>query len=428
MLNKAHYLSRLGKFRFLPLKRHHGLKAEDVQAARDYIRAYWHNLEQYNPKDDGSLIGLPKPYVVPSYAEGHEFDYREMYYWDSYFIIQGLLDEEHKELVMGMLDNLVALFKRFQIIPNGSQLYYVSRTNPPFLTSFIFDIYNAYHPGEKWLKSMITVAQQEYETVWMGAAKPNDRQVYAGLSRYYDFNYLHDLTEAESGWDYTPRFNRRALNYLPIDLNALLYKYEIDFMRAAQIFKDKRAAARWQQAAERRKKSIDNLMWDEGRGLYYDYNYVKERRGNISSLAAYVPLWAGMVDEAKAKALVNGLKRFEQKGGLATTDNLPLGHLVPGSMPMQWAYPNGWAPLHFMVVMGLLRYGFRDEAMRIAMKWLHTNLQWFNEHQEFLEKYNVVAPSRPPTKGVYPSQTGFGWTNAVFERFCQEFIDKPVGE
>ena len=42
---------------------------------------------------------------------------------------------------------------------------------------------------------------------------------------------------------------------------------------------------------------------------------------------------------------------------------------------------------------------------------------------EILEKYNVVQPDKPPAKGVYPSQTGFGWTNAVFERFCQEFID-----
>ena len=47
-----------------------------------------------------------------------------------------------------------------------------------------------------------------------------------------------------------------------------------------------------------------------------------------------------------------------------------------------------------------------------------------NEHHVFLEKYNVVNPEKPPQKGVYPSQTGFGWTNAVFERFCQQFVDK----
>jgi alpha,alpha-trehalase len=402
-----------------------GLNADDVRAAREYIADYWPKLERHNPKDQGSLIGVPHPYLVPSYAEGHEFDYNELYYWDSYFMVQGFLgDPSRQELVTGILDDLIHLFKRFHIIPNGSQLYYVSRTHPPFLTSFIFDVYDAYNMDDKWLKEKIAVAQEEYETVWMGTRKPNARQVHKGLSRYYDFNYLHDLTEAESGWDYTPRFNRHALNYLPVDLNALLYKYETDFARAARIFGDKREAARWDTAAKHRKKMVDTLMWDKLRGLYYDYNYVKEKRGTISSLATYFPLWAGLASEDKARQIVkNGARRFEQKGGLSTTDNLPLSQYRPGAMPTQWAYPNGWAPLHLIAVMGMLRYDYTDDARRVALKWMKTNLDWFKTHHEFLEKYNVVAPDKPPAKGVYPSQTGFGWTNAVFERFCQEFID-----
>lgn len=408
------------------LKPGQDIKPEEVEAARQYIKEYWKHLERYNPEDNGSLIGVPKPYLVPSYSEGHEFDYNELYYWDSYFMVQGmLLNDDNKALVMGILEDLIHLFKRFKIIPNGSQLYYVSRTQPPFLTSFIFDVYEAYKPGDKWLKEMIGVAKEEYETVWMGTRKPNARQVYRGLSRYYDFNYLHDLAEAESGWDMTPRFNRKAMNYLPVDLNALLYKYEADFAKAARILKDEKEALKWDEAAEHRKENVDALMWDAVRGLYHDYNYVKERKGGISSLAAYYPLWAGMASEDQAKRLVKSLRRFEQKGGLATTDNLPLGQLVPGSMPTQWAYPNGWAPLQFLVIQGLLRYGYKDDARRLAMKWLRTNLSWFSDHNEFLEKYNVVSPDRPPAKGVYPSQTGFGWTNAVFERLCQEFVDKP---
>jgi alpha,alpha-trehalase len=171
---------------------------------------------------------------------------------------------------------------------------------------------------------------------------------------------------------------------------------------------------------------MDELMWDRTRGLYYDYNFIKEKRGSISSLAAYFPMWAGMVDEKQAAALVKALRRFENKGGLSTTDALPLGQFVLGSMPTQWAYPNGWAPLHFVVVKALERYGYHTEARRIATKWLKTNLNWYNENGLFLEKYNVVSPDKPPVKGVYPSQTGFGWTNAVFERFCQDYVDRPL--
>lgn len=405
-------------------KRSEELNPEDVIKARAYIAAYWEKLQRFHPKDDESLLGLPKPYLVPAYEEGHEFDFNEMYYWDSYFMAIGLTGEEHKDLVVGMLDNLLSLQKRLGIIPNASRTYLTGRSQPPFLTSFIFEIYDRFGMNEKKLKEAIDIAKDEYATVWMGTVKPNARLVYQGLSRYYDINYLHDLAEAESGWDMTPRFNRKALNYLPVDLNSLLYKYEMDFARAERIFGNKREAARWENTALHRKGAVDRLMWSNIRGMYFDYNYVKERRGSVASLAGFYPLWAGLADDKQAKQMVKTLRRFEHRGGLSTTDAQQINLMVPGKMPTQWAYPNGWAPLHYLIIKGLQRYDYHADAERIARKWLKTNLDWFNRNGVFLEKYNVVQPDKPPLKGVYPSQTGFGWTNAVFEKLCQELFDE----
>lgn len=399
------------------------LTPEDVREAREYVAQYWTKVERFHPEDDESLLGLPKPYLVPSFTVKTGFDYNEMYYWDSYFMVQGLLDEEHRELVEGILENLLTLFRRFKVIPNASRTYLTGRSQPPLLTSFILDVYRAYKKDDAWLKEHMEIAKQEYATVWMGTKKPNERNVYKGLSRYYDINYLHDLAEAESGWDMTPRFERRALNFLPVDLNALLYKYETDFAESARILGEKRDAAYWDDAAAQRKQVMEELMWDRARSLFYDYNYVKKKRGGTSSLAAYFPMWAGMVSDKQAATMVRSLRRFEQKGGLATTDALPLGQFMLGSMPTQWAYPNGWAPLHFVVVKGLERYGYHQDARRVAMKWLKTNLQWYTANHTFLEKYNVVSPEKPPLKGLYPSQTGFGWSNSVFERFCRDYVD-----
>jgi alpha,alpha-trehalase len=408
-------------------KRSEELRPEDVAKARAYISAYWQKLQRFHPKDDESLLGLPKPYLVPAYEDGHEFDFNEMYYWDTYFMAVGLMNDEHKELVVGMLDNLLSLQKRLGIIPNASRTYLTGRSQPPFLTSYIFEVYDRYGLSEKGLKEAIDIAKEEYNTVWMGSVKPNARLVYQGLSRYYDINYLHDLAEAESGWDMTPRFNRKALNYLPIDLNSLLYKYERDFARAALIFGDKREAAKWENTAMHRKEAVDRLMWSNLRGMYFDYNYVKERRGNIASLAGFYPMWAGMADDKQAKQMVKALRRFEHRGGLSATDSQPLNQMVPGKMPTQWAYPNGWAPLHYIIVKGLQRYDYHSDAERIQRKWVKNNLDWFNQHGVFLEKYNVVQPDKPPLKGVYPSQTGFGWTNAVFESFCKDLFDDRRG-
>lgn len=408
--------------RFFGSKSGSELTQKDVAPALEYITNYWPKLVRLNQQDEDSLLGLPKPYLVPASEEGREFDFNELYYWDSYFMVQGMLDAEHKDLVLGILENLESLFLRFKVIPNASRTYLMGRSQPPLLTSLIFDIYHAYGFDYEWLKQHIAIAKQEYATVWMGTAKPHWRQVHQGLSRYYDINMLHDLAEAESGWDMTPRFNRRALDYLPVDLNALLFKYESDFARTAHLLGDVREAAQWEQAAQVRAQTMDTLMWDKGRNLYYDYNYAKKRKGGVASLAAFYPLWSGQVTEEQAKQLVKSLRRFENKGGLTTTDALPLGSYVPGALPTQWAHPNGWAPLQLLVIRGLERYGYHEDAKRIAMKWLKTNLDWFTKNGVFLEKYNVINPEKPPVKGVYPSQTGFGWTNAVFQRLCQEYI------
>lgn len=408
----------------LILDKNVSIKAEELAAARAYIEKFWPKLTRLHAKDDDTLVGLPNPYLVPAFERDHEFDFNEFYYWDSYFMVQGMLDEPHKKLVIGILENLVSLYKRFGIIPNASRTYLMGHSNPPFLTSFIFDVYETYQPDNKWLKSMIEVAKDEYATVWMGKTKPYAHQAFEGLSRYYDINYIHDLAEAESGWDMTPRFNRKCLNYLPIDLNSLLYKYETDFLKAAEILGNKAEAKKWQEVANRRRYTIDRLMWNELRGLYYDYNYIKRSRSSVASLATYYPMWAGMASQKHAARLVKSLRKFEKRGGLATTDAPQVNILVPGATPTQWAYPNGWAPLHFIVAKGLQRYGYHEDARRIALKWIRTNLTWFNKHGVFLEKYNVVSPSKPPAKGIYPSQTGFGWTNSIFERFCREFIDK----
>lgn len=402
------------------------LTVEDVKEARAYIDAYWKKLERYHPKDDETLLGLPKPYLVPAYEEGHAFDFNEMYYWDSYFMIQGMMDKQHKDLIMGMLDNLLSMQRRFKVIPNASRTYLMGRSQPPFLTSYIFETYDTYKLSIKWLTDAIETAESEYSVVWHGTKKPNERQVYAGLSRYYDINYLHDLAEAESGWDMNPRFGRKALNFLPVDLNSLLYKYEVDFAKAANLRGDTKAAKNWQRKAQIRKNTMNSLMWNEMRGFYFDYDFKKEKRGTVMSLAGFFPMWAGLVDDRRAAKLVRSLRKFEEKGGLATTDpqTLPINNIVPGGLPTQWAHPNGWAPLHLIVVQGLERYGYHEDARRIALKWVKTNLDWFNKHGVFLEKYNVVDPSKPPAKGVYPSQTGFGWTNAVFERFCQDYLDE----
>ena len=111
---------------------------ERLRPSLEYIDVYWKKLERYNPHDDGTLIGLPEPYFIPSARNDTGFAFDEMYYWDSYFIAQGLLGTPREHRVRGMADNLITMMRRFAVIPNSGRFYMTGRSQPPFLSSFYY--------------------------------------------------------------------------------------------------------------------------------------------------------------------------------------------------------------------------------------------------------------------------------------------------
>ncbi len=393
---------------------------QNIAEACAYIEDMWQQLTKVQKEDSGTLVGLPYPYIVPSVEERGGFVFEEMYYWDSYFIALGLIESGKTELAEGMLENAIYLFKRFQMIPNASRMYFTSRSQPPLLTTFIFKIYDVCEKNEQWLRERIEIAEREYQTVWEGETQPHIRKVYKGLSRFYDINVLDDLAEAESGWDMTTRFNGKCLSHIPIDLNSLLYKYETDFARAYKIFNDADTSDVWATKAKVRSVNVSVELWNSKKGYFFDLNYETGEHSQVWSLAGLYPLWTGLVSEIQAEKIVNNLSKFIQEGGLATTSSDESDDHRP--IVKQWAYPNGWAPLHLVAVEGLEKYGFHEEAELIARKWLKCNLDYFKTFGIFREVYNVVEPLDEPEEGVYPSQSGFGWTNAVFLQLAKKYL------
>ena len=423
LFDKAMAAAEQAARKLLPAK-HVPLSAADVANARAYIADYWVKLERYHPADDESLLGMPNPYLVPSYDETASFDYNELYYWDSYFTAIGMNPVEYKAEVEGMLENLIYLRQRFGIIPNASRMYFTSRSQPPVLTSYILYVYETYNKGTDWLKEKMYQAQLEYEDVWMKTKHPSWHRTEGGLNRYYDINALHDFAELESGWDMTTRFGRKCLDFWPVDLNSLLYKYEIDIAKTARLCGDLPKEKLWLAKAEDRKNKMNEYLWSKSKKFYFDYNFNKQERGGVRSLAGFYTMWAGLASKEQAKQMVDSLDKFEHSGGLSTTSKPLIDMSIFGSIKTQWAYPNGWAPLHYIVITGLENYGYHKQARRIATKWLKTNTDWFDNHHVFLEKYNMVKPKKHPVEGVYPGQTGFGWTNSVYEVLCQKYVDK----
>lgn len=411
---------------------------EEFKDCLSYIDSYWDKITQVQGQDDEQArkIGLPKPFLVPNSDR-----FPTMYYWDSYFMAQGILYTNRQQLALDTVGNFTYLFNRFGVIPNAASFDFLHRSQPPFFSSLIMDTYKAMPNKDKdWLAKHIAVAKDEYKTVWTNERDIAMKGLMAsfthriegfGLARYGDRNTGHaDPSEAESGWDYTSRFASRADQFLPIDLNCLLFKYEQDFVEAGTILDDDKEKSIWLAASEKRKEEINRLMWNEEKGFFYDFDYVHNTQSEFLSLAGFVPMWAGVSTDEQAKRMVQKLASFETEHGLTVTakESLPevpdLTNIPPAFRttierllkPKQWDYPQIWPPLEYMTVMGLLRYGFVDDARRIMEKSVNSQANIFRKHGTFFEKRDGVTGDIT-SHFDYPNQPGFGWTNAVFSRY-----------
>lgn len=389
------------------------IKREIYKESLKYIEQHWSKITFFNPNDKQLHLGLPNKYVAPN----NIIFKRDQFYWDSYFTILGLVKSDRVPLAQGMIDNFIYLFKRFGVMPMRNRYYNLGTSQIPLLTSMALEVYE-HNKDLLWLKKVINIAEMELKSYWMNEKLTEKHIVHRGLSRYCDHYITHLGAEHESGWDMTSRFNDRCLDYLPIDLNACLYKYEMDLSEHFLLLKMYEKHVHYHKQAIMRKDTINELMWNKEKSFFFDYNKLREVQNNFISVAGFYPLWAKMANAKQAAQIrKNILPLLEYDGGIANTQANGLSSDIK-----QHDYPNGWPHQQWIVIKGLLNYGFKEDAERIAKKWLEMNHKLFLETGKFWEKHNVVTgeigvfnPDR------YPTQSGFAWTNAVFIKLIHEF-------
>ncbi len=153
----------------------------NVQAK--HLPSVIHNLGEVDESkiDPAGLLYLPHRYVVP----GGRFN--EMYGWDSYFIIRGLLRDKRVEVAQGMVENFFFEIEHYGAILNANRTYYLTRSQPPFLTSMILDVYDAKKAAGKedraWLETAYGYAVRDHN-LW---TREPHLAGSTGLSRYFDF-------------------------------------------------------------------------------------------------------------------------------------------------------------------------------------------------------------------------------------------------
>ena len=456
-----------------------------------------------NSLNPPGLLYLENRYVVP----GGRFN--EMYGWDSYFIIRGLVSDGRIDLARGMVENFFFEIEHYGNVLNANRSYYLSRSQPPFLTSMIFSVYDAEkaagHEDKKWLARAYNFAVTDHD-MWM---REPHLAGDTGLSRYFDRGdgpspesvkdetghyrdvaayflkhpeqddhylvrkepgqatpktfgaqysvrvcdtahdssppvaqapmrtecenaedvalsaafYKGDRSMRESGYDISFRFGpygAGTANYAPVCLNSLLYKTEKDLERMSEALGNPEDARKWKAQAETRKAKMDKYFWDAQRGMFFDYDFVKQQRSTYPYVTVFAPLWAGSATAEQAAAVMKNLPLFEKPGGLVMSPNETGG---------QWDFPYAWAPNQLLADEGMRRYGFNVDADRVSYEFLSTVAENFRRDGTIREKYNAVTRSSETavTAGYHVNIVGFGWTNGVFLNLLHE-LPKPMVE
>lgn len=401
---------------------------------------------------DSSLLPLPSPYVVPGGRFG------EMYYWDSYFTMIGLVESGRADLVHSMADNFAHLIDTYGHVPNGNRSYYLSRSHPP-LFALMVGLFERH--GLRPALAYLPQLRREH-AFWMGDGadlRPGEARDHCVrmddgslLNRYWDARdtpreemYLEDVTTAQadgrpqpqvyrdlraaaaSGWDFSSRWfdadgglaSTRTTTFVPIDLNCFLHALEMQIARLSNRCGDAQTAARFERHARNRRGAIGRWLWNDAAGAFADYDLL---RGcvRMPCAATAAALYTGIASDTQGLRIGRFMREcLLDHGGVGSTC------VRSGE---QWDQPNGWAPLQWLAIHGLARYGQQPLSSEISRRWLATVGALYQREGKLVEKYVMEATPEGGHGGLggeYPLQDGFGWTNGVTRKLLHDDPGDP---
>ncbi|MCP9261869.1 Alpha-trehalose glucohydrolase [Dirofilaria immitis] len=333
---------------------------------------------------DGTL----KQFAIFLNRRWKELCRREFYYWDAYWIIKSLIVSNLFQMVKNMLTNFLYCVKKFGFVPNGGRVYYLRRSQPPFLIPMVYEYYEA-TKDIRFIKENFKYLVEEFE-FWAKNRSLITKDKYGKNHTVYQYRTISNVprpesyrvdveaslqnlaSAAESGWDFSSRWFKdrqkmqfiETTNVVPVDLNAL-------------------------------------LCWN-------------------ANILKYLADKAG--DETKATEFEksNRSNLFVYQNGIPTSLEINSGQ--------KWDFPNGWAPLQHIIIEGMRKShnpDVQELAYKLARKWVLANYQVYQATNQMWDKIDVIGTiPKPGSGGEYKVQVGFGWTNGVILDLLATYYDR----
>jgi alpha,alpha-trehalase len=463
------------------------LKNKDVVEVLLAINLRWKSLcqrksQMLTKQNTTTLIDLPNYFIIP----GGRF--RETYYWDTYYIMQGLIISGMNQSVLKTFENLMYMINKFGFIPNGTRTYYLNRSQPPYFSIMLKKVLKI---DPSYLEKGLKAAEKEYNW-WMR----NKKIIIKKKGTEYTLNLYRVISD-------TPRLESYRED-MTVFKNVLERQNKIrGFLAVSEdsenkdfaFFRSKSKGEEEKYKEKIAKRLFSNLKSAAESG--YDFStrwQIDENDLGSISIVDMIPVDLNVIlfktekilsklyyklgnkrkgdlylrkyqqrEEAINKILWNHeknvwmdwnyrLTRFQDKA-FYPSNLLPLAFGIkppvssykiikmyekelfsyPGGIPasseglpqkQQWDFPNAWPPHQHMAVKIFMRMKEPKLALNVAQRYYQSVYNGYKNRNEFAEKYLANDVGGKGGGGEYVPQTGFGWSNSVFLKFADLFGDE----
>lgn len=357
-----------------------------------------------------SLVYVPNPFIVP----GGRFV--EFYYWDTYWIVRGLLYSGMQQTARGMIDNLLYMVQQYKAVPNGGRVYYWGRSQPPLLVLMV-KAFLEFTKDDQYVLRILPLLEIEmdnflknhsvqvegrtmyqYRDKSSGPRPESYREDVASAAGFCsddekEEHYANLKAACESGMDFSSRWfvspcgtnvgtlaNIKTSWIVPVELNCILFRSCKTLAEFNTMAGNTAKAQQYRNIACGLIKAITAVLWNEKRGVWLDYDLKNKTPRDYFVVTNLSPLWLHAYPIADNEKISKSVMDYIEENKL---DSFPGG--VPHTLSntgQQWDYPNVWPPMMLMLIEGLnnLATPEADEmSKRWRERWVRTNYEAFSK-------------------------------------------------
>ena len=348
--------------------------------------------------------------------------HQRLWLWDSVFHAVG-----HRHLDTALAEDLILAVLDAQqadgFIPHMASPEKVSSiTQPPVIAMGAWLVYEI--SKNKAFLQQIYASNKRFLLWCRENRRDSDAELYTWKTQS-----LVTCRCDECGMDNSPRFDLDT-RLEAIDFSCFMANETRIMAHMATELDDAEGADFFRTWYDAIKTAVNEKLWCEEDGFYYDYDIKNRRFHKVQTVASFLPLVAGICNEKQAASLVAYLQDPAHFSTPFPIPSVSRQHPSYGTDMWRGAV---WMNYNHMIIGGLESYGYQALADALRDKTIDTLNRWYLRKGtlfEFYDSEDRVAPCELNRKGPvwepydfgvrYQSVRDYGWSCTL----CLDLLHK----